>query len=449
MSLLETALSMIEKYPLCDHCLGRQFAQLGRGIENIQRGAAIKLTLTMRASVLTLAKNPKGSRQLRALASNGFSHNAEETLRQYGKHAPKEKPEACFLCDGKFQQLDTLLQKTLLALGYYEYTSFLIGVELPVQVEEREDEFKAAFNTGYSESIKHEFGRLIGKQLEALTGKAVEYMKPDIAVVVNPWKEKVTLQVNPLFVAGRYRKLVRTLPQSKWFCSNCRGRGCEKCGGTGKMYPESVEEIVSKPFLDATEGEKTSFHASGREDIDAKMLGTGRPFVVEVSKPKKRFLDLTALKEAVNMAGKRKVQISALRFTNRGVVRRLKKAESAQKEYRAIVEFDRDVSDDELRAVADKLTGISIKQQTPMRVLHRRADLIREKYIYWVKVKKVARNQAELKVRCQGGLYVKELVSGDAGRTKPSVSELLNTGAKTLKLDVLKVIVDLEKVKKT
>jgi tRNA pseudouridine synthase 10 len=45
-------------------------------------------------------------------------------------------------------------------------------------------------------------------------------------------------------------------------------------------------------------------------------------------------------------------------------------------------------------------------------------------------------------VRCQGGLYVKELVSGDEGRTVPSVSSLLGTAAKTLKLDVLKVIVN-------
>ena len=80
MSLLETALGMLEKYPLCDHCLGRQFAQLGRGIENNQRGNALKLALTMQASTLTLAKNPKGSRQLRVLASNGFSPDAEETL---------------------------------------------------------------------------------------------------------------------------------------------------------------------------------------------------------------------------------------------------------------------------------------------------------------------------------------------------------------------------------
>src|SRR3990172_2812657 len=447
MSVLETALGMLEKYPLCDHCLGRQFALLGRGIENNERGKALKLSLTMQASALTLAKNAKGSQRLRILASNGFSGDAEETRRQYGKRAPKAKPEACFLCDGKFQLLDVLVQKALKDLAYYEYTSFLVGVELPVSVEEREDEFKAAFNAGYSESIRHEFGRLLGKRVEAGSGKTVEYRKPDVAIVVNPWTEAVTLQVNPLFVAGRYRKLVRDLPQSKWFCSRCRGRGCEKCGGTGKMYPESVEEIVSKPLLEAAEGEKSAFHASGREDVDARMLGSGRPFVVEISKPRKRNLDLAKVKEAINAQGEGKVQVSRLRFTNRDVVRKLKKAESAQKEYRVLIEFGRDVSEDELQVLGEKLTGAPIKQQTPLRVLHRRADLTREKYIYWVKVKKVARKQAELKVRCQGGLYVKELVSGDEGRTMPSVSELLGTGAKPLKLDVLKVIVDLDKVK--
>jgi tRNA pseudouridine synthase 10 len=207
------------------------------------------------------------------------------------------------------------------------------------------------------------------------------------------------------------------------------------------LYPESVEEIVSKPLLEAAEGEKTAFHASGREDIDARMLGTGRPFVVEISKPKKRSLDLRRVTEEINAAGEGKVQVSGLRFTSREVVRRLKKAESAQKEYRALIELERDVPETELRAIENKLTGTLIRQQTPLRVLHRRADLTREKYIYKVKVKKVAPNQAELIIRCQGGLYVKELISGDEGRTAPSVSSILGTGAKTLKLDVLKVIV--------
>jgi tRNA pseudouridine synthase 10 len=70
------------------------------------------------------------------------------------------------------------------------------------------------------------------------------------------------------------------------------------------------------------------------------------------------------------------------------------------------------------------------------------ADLVREKYIYKVKVKKVSLKRALLEIRCQGGLYVKELVSGDEGRTNPNVSDLLKNPAKTLKLDVLNVIME-------
>ena len=208
------------------------------------------------------------------------------------------------------------------------------------------------------------------------------------------------------------------------------------------MYPESVEELVSKLLLEAAEGEKTSFHASGREDIDARMLGTGRPFVIEISKPKKRFLDLKKLEVAVNTNAEGKVEVSRFRFTNKDVVRRLKKGESAQKEYRVLIEFENAVSEKDLRLLEEKLSGTSLKQQTPLRVLHRRADLTREKYIYEVKVKKVSLKRAEMKIRCQGGLYVKELVSGDEGRTMPNVSELLGNRAKPLKLDVLNVIME-------
>jgi tRNA pseudouridine synthase 10 len=235
---------------------------------------------------------------------------------------------------------------------------------------------------------------------------------------------------------------VRDIPQSKWFCSTCHGRGCEKCGGTGKMYPESVEELTSKVLLDAAEGEKTFFHASGREDIDARMLGTGRPFVIEVSKPRKRFVDLKEIEAKINAGAVGKVEVSKLRFTTKDVVRHLKKGEGAQKEYRLLAEFENPISDQDLHLLEEKLNEVTIKQQTPLRVMHRRADLIRERYIYKLKVKKVSLKRAILEIRCQGGLYVKELVSGDEGRTIPNVSDLLGNRAKTLKLDVLKIIMD-------
>jgi tRNA pseudouridine synthase 10 len=441
MYVLEKALQMLEAHPLCDHCIGRQFALLGYNIDNSDRGKSVKLSLTLQANALAQSKDAEGLKCLKLLATNGFSREAADTLKHLKKRVPK-KTQQCFLCEDRFQFLDGLLRKALAEIANYEYTTFLVGVELPVTVEEREDEFKAAFNMSYGESIRHEFGRLLGKSVEAQTGKTAEYRTPDIVIIANPFTESIKLQVNPLFVAGRYRKLVRDIPQSRWFCSSCHGRGCEKCAGTGLLYPESVEALVSAPLLEAAEGEKTAFHASGREDIDARMLGTGRPFVVEISKPRKRFLDLRKLKDAINVAAKDKVEVSSLRFSSKDVVRRLKKAESAQKEYRLLVEFEGDVSEEGLRVVAEQLSGAMIRQQTPLRVLHRRADLTREKYIYWVKVKKVSPKLAELQVRCQGGLYVKELVSGDEGRTVPNVSMLLGNRAKPLKLDVLKVIMD-------
>ncbi len=290
--------------------------------------------------------------------------------------------------------------------------------------------------------MRNEFGRLIGKKLAEHIGKVADYKKPDIVVIVDPLSEEIKVQLNPLYVTGRYKKLVRGIPQSKWFCSHCKGKGCEKCNWTGKMYQESVEEIIEKPFLEATQGSKAFFHGSGREDIDARMLGTGRPFAIEISNPKKRFLDLKQLEEAVNAFGKGKVEISSLRFAGKEDVRKLKKAEASVKKYRVLIEFENDVTADDLHNLEEKLTNVVVKQKTPRRVLHRRADLKREKYIYEVKLKMLSPKKAEMKIKCQGGLYVKELVTGDEGRTTPSVSEILRIPAKPIKLDVLDVVMN-------
>ncbi len=444
MDVLEKAAELLSKYPLCDHCLGRQFALLGYSMENNVRGLALKVSLTMQANALaTQEKNVEGIKQLKILATNGFSATAQETLEHLKKRLPKQDAQVkCYLCEGKFDLVDCLTEKAQKALEGYEFTTFLVGIELPLSVEEREDEFKAAFNIENGESIRHEFGRVYGKALAKATGKEADYLKQDIVVVIDPFLEKVRLQVNPLFVAGRYRKLVRDIPQSEWFCSNCRGRGCEKCGGTGKLYPQSVEAFTSKPLLEATAGVESFFHASGREDIDARMLGSGRPFIVEVSKPKNRSIDLKQMEDAVNVGGAGKVEVSVLHFASKDDVRHLKKGEGAQKEYRLLAEFEKDLTDEGLSMLEEKLSGVLIKQQTPLRVVHRRADIVRERYIYKLEVKKVTLKKALLYIRCQGGLYVKELVSGDEGRTVPNVSALLDNPAKTLKLDVLNVIME-------
>jgi tRNA pseudouridine synthase 10 len=443
MEILRLALKMLEKHPLCDHCLGRQFAMLGHGVENDERGKAIKLVLALRAHASEASKKKKATGVLNVLATNGFSDTARQILQEIGKPiAVKDHVAECFLCSDAFKAKDALVKEAVTLLENFEYTSYLVGTELPTKVGEREDEFRAEFEVSHGENMRNEFGRTIGKEIGQFTGKTVDFKRPEVVVLIDPFQRHVSLRVNPLFVSGRYRKLVRGIPQSKWFCSSCRGKGCEKCNGTGKMYQESVQEIIEEPFLKATEGQKSSFHASGREDIDARMLGTGRPFVIEITRPRKRFLDLDRLEEEVNLCGKSKVEVSNLKLADKDVVRRLKGGESTQKEYRVLMEFLHKIKANDLDLLEKKLTNAVIRQETPLRVLHRRADMTREKYIYEVTVKKMSPKKAEMKIRCQGGLYVKELVTGDEGRTVPSVSEILHNKAKPLKLDVLNIAIE-------
>ncbi len=438
--ILKKSLEMLEKYPLCDHCLGRQFAMLGYNMSNGERGRLIKTLLAMEGHRLTRTEDSRrGVHILKKLAANGSLRMASEILKRTKRRA--DKGEICYLCNGHFEFLDELAESALNLLKDYEYETFLVGVKVPVEIAEKEDEFKAEFGIEHSENMKNELSREIGKIIQRRTGKKVDYMRPEIVILVDPFEKEINLQINPLFIMGRYRKLVRGIPQSKWICMRCGGKGCERCNWTGKMYPESVEELISKPILEETSGEDTSFHAAGREDVDARMLGRGRPFIIEVKKPKRRFLDLQLLEERINREAEGKVEVSDLRFVDRNMVRKLKQLEGSEKLYKVIVEFNRELSDEELKLLEESFTDVLIKQRTPLRVLHRRADLEREKYIYETKISRLTKNKIVMRIRCQGGLYIKELITGDEGRTRPNVAETIKAEPSSLKLDVLNVYV--------
>jgi len=438
MEILEKTRKMLEKYPLCDYCLGRQFALLGYRLDDQKRGETLKLLLTMKGHQEALLGKKNGVSLLKTLAVNGSFSMAAEILKRLRKRVEKKKN--CYLCEGRFDLLENLVKSSVRKLKRYEYNTFLVGMETPIEIEEREDEFKAEFEVKHGESMRNEFSRDIGKRISEVTKKQAEYKKPEIVIYVSPFTDQIKLQANPLYIAGRYRKLVRGIPQSKWFCSKCRGEGCDQCNWTGKMYAESIEEIIAKPTLEATRGKDTSFHAAGREDIDARMLGSGRPFIIEVKEPKKRFVDLKILAETINEKAKGKLEVLNLNLANKDGVRKLKKREMAEKVYKVGIKFDRGISDEELKLIEEKLMNAVIRQQTPLRVSHRRADRIREKHIYKAKIKRLAPDSAEMRIRCQGGLYIKELITGDEGRTKPCVAEIINTKAEPFELDVLNII---------
>jgi tRNA pseudouridine synthase 10 len=182
----------------------------------------------------------------------------------------------------------------------------------------------------------------------------------------------------------------------------------------------------------------TAFHGAGREDIDALMLGTGRPFVIEIKEPKVRTLDLARLQKEINESAAGKIEVSELQFVKGAVVERLKSLE-AEKVYEAKVRFAEPITPEQLQDALTRLRGATIEQRTPTRVAHRRADLVRTRRVLEISGDLISPTEATIRVHCEGGLYIKELVSGDGGRTRPSLSELLSTQAEVTELNVLEV----------
>jgi len=415
---------------------------LGYGLGNDERGRIIKIYLAIQAHMQALkGEKEKAIKTLKILASKGSLKIATDVLKKLGIELEFE-PEKCTICNCIFNKINDIVAKILNELEKYEYKSFLVGVRVPSEVEESEDELRSEFNIEYGENIRNELSREIGKRVQSITGRVVDFKNPDVVVLVNPFTNEVEIQSNPLYIAGRYKKLVRGIPQSKWICMKCMGKGCERCGWTGKMYEYSVEEFISEPILEATFGEDSSFHAAGREDVDARMLGRGRPFIVEVKRPKKRFLDLRKLESEINSRARGMISVSNLKFASKSDLRKLKRGEHARKKYRVLVKFSRPISDSEIKMLIEELSDCVIKQRTPTRVLHRRVDKIREKKVYSVSIERISSDTVRLFVECDGGLYVKELVNGDNGRTKPSISEILNAKAIPIELDVLDVMLE-------
>ena len=89
----------------------------------------------------------------------------------------------------------------------------------------------------------------------------------------------------------------------------------------------------------------------------------------------------------------------------------------------------------------EKMTDLKLQQETPIRVLHRRSNAVREKMVINMKVEReeLKDNMFKLLVVTSAGTYVKEFVHGDFNRTKPNVGTLLSCDTDILALDVEEV----------
>ncbi|MCD6495134.1 tRNA pseudouridine(54/55) synthase Pus10 [Candidatus Bipolaricaulota bacterium] len=404
LRLTDDVLAMAEQIvragPICDECLGRAYAKLGHGLSNAERGSALRTMLTISGT--------------------------------------EGKLGTCWVCGGAFKHIDKLAKRASAMSDGVEFESYLFGVKPSARIIQGEKLFVERYPTDTYEPLKHAFNREIGKAFEAHVGHGtVDFERPHLSFVIDLSSDRIDLKVRSLYIYGRYQKLLRGIPQTRWPCRKCKGRGCAACNYTGKQYPESVEELIAAPFLAAARSDEAYLHGAGREDIDARMLGNGRPFVLELVSPHMRSLDLVFLREQVNISAKGKVEVNDLRFTSRDTVALVKETH-AEKTYRVRVSLASPVEEGKLLAAVSSLIG-QVDQRTPRRVAHRRADLVRVRRLIDARAMIISEQEVELTLRGEGGLYIKELVSGDEGRTVPSLSGVLGVPALVTELDVIDV----------
>ncbi|MDD1685543.1 tRNA pseudouridine(54/55) synthase Pus10 [Methanoregula sp.] len=403
MEMNEQVKAILAYGEACDHCLGRFFGKRSHGLSNDERGRGLKIAL--------------------ALAEN----------QPYKKFAG-----TCWVCGNFFDDVPVWADRVIEATKGIEHSTFLVGCRVPPMIAENEEMVWSDLSLAEPEPFKSEVNREVGKAVSAKTGKVVDFKKPEVVAILDPSNGNVEVQINSAFFYGRYQKFERGIPQTHWDCRACHGAGCEKCNFTGAQYLDSVEELIGRPVIEAFDAENAVLHGAGREDIDARMVGTGRPFILEVVSPKKRSIDLAELEEAINRTAEGRVSVAIKRWADRAEVETLK-SNKAHKKYRILVEVDGELSADEFAKAVKTLEGVTIYQRTPERVAHRRADKVRERTVLGIECMGQQDGKFIVEVLGEAGLYIKELVSGDSGRTRPSLAEILNRTAHVTSLDVTQV----------
>ncbi|XQJ25374.1 hypothetical protein NXY56_001306 [Leishmania guyanensis] len=291
-----------------------------------------------------------------------------------------------------------------------------------------------------------------------------------------------------IYLMGRYRKMMRNMSQSPWFLHGQR------------IGSFSLQEVIANPvlpfffpdmpavppeapaspvLLTSEEGKLASaasvmvergthatrwqsvappvassalvfgykrykFHSAGREDVDVRMLGEGRPFVLELISPiRERFTedDLRCLEALISASYEGSIEVSQLRHTDADITVRLARhSESKVKQYRCVIWSSRAINDTaadpHVRAI-HAMKDLSIQQKTPLRVLHRRSLHWRPRLIHSMRLTPLNPHWFLLDLETQAGTYVKEFVHGDMGRTTPHLGMLLNARTDIIQLDVV------------
>jgi len=245
----------------------------------------------------------------------------------------RETTPLCPFCENLFEEVDLLADIIFDALEPYELKRLQLGARFPKDQTENEDVMRKQYGAGGSDALKSTLVAQIASRLnQRLSGIELVNDKPDVLALIDVLTLTVDLDIRAVYMYGRYRKLERGIPQTRWPCRACKGRGCRRCDDTGLQYKRSVQDLIGNPLLELFEASEHSFHGMGREDIDVRCMGRGRPFVIEFKNPRKRTVEPEVMMERINRLADGSVEITSMRASTRSEVVRIKDT-PAEKSY--------------------------------------------------------------------------------------------------------------------
>jgi tRNA pseudouridine synthase 10 len=192
----------------------------------------------------------------------------------------------------------------------------------------------------------------------------------------------VELVTHNIFIKGNYNKFSREIGQTPWEVNGV------------KICESSVEDEINKNMIQVLKADSAIMSAGGREDRDVRMLGQGRPFVMEIANPKKRFNILNNTSELEKLINESTVLVKVrnLMVCDKDEFAVIKKYEdSKHKLYTCFVWCSRTITEEDIVKI-NSVKDLDIIQKTPMRVMHRRTLMERKKIIYKLEGKRINDN---------------------------------------------------------
>ncbi|XP_048457261.1 putative tRNA pseudouridine synthase Pus10 isoform X2 [Rhincodon typus] len=259
--------------------------------------------------------------------------------------------------------------------------------------------------------------------------------------------QEIQCSHNSIYVAGRYNKFSRSLPQTPWVID-----------GERKME-SSVEELIGEPLKKMFKVDSLNFSSSGREDVDVRALGNvttyqqgfmfynslycrqhhlphwllptptpsttipacplyclvkcpghlptviGRPFAIELLNPRRASFspnELKELQQKINSSTD-KIQVRDLQIVTREAIGHMKEGEEEKtKSYSALIWTEKAIAKNDIDFLQD-LQDLKLDQKTPLRVLHRRPLAVRTRVIHSMRVEYIDLHHFRLYLKTQAG----------------------------------------------